>query len=785
QSLLLPDAPLARVQRGVDAAVANDTVHVAAGTYTGALTIGTTLTLSGANAGVDPCTGSRGPESVLMPDSGTATLAGTTLFVVVTADDVVIDGFEMNGDNPALTSPFTANGANPDADIAISSENFPLAGDRLVVRNDVIRNFFQFGIALGSTGGTARAGTVEQNRIENIPYWAGVVVYDDYYAGIERNCMVDVWRGVQTNNYYLPKPMGASATIADNVITTRTQAIAGDATYTDVTAILVNLHYQNASTWSVTDNTVTNLTPSSAGSTGIEVWSIQSAVGVTIEDNDATDFEHGYTLWNNPTSATITVVGGTVNGGTNGVVATNYDSFGDAASSSYAIQRVTIQSAASNGILVEDSASNGNGSTVSLEALNNVISGNGTGIRASGAGGDTTLEAHDNSITTSGLAAIANEGTTLADAICNWYGTSAGGPIAAAISGPVTFSPWLVSGTDSDLGTSGFQPAGGTCTGTPVFVVVNTVTHVICPGGTNGAIDITASGGTPPYSYLWSNAAVTEDLVGLAAGTYTVVVTDVNGSTATTSATVNDGAAAELRGALERDRQLLDPGAHAEPAGRHVVRPRRPLRHGHRDGPGREHGHVLDHLHGDRQHAALDLGLRLGAGPVAGSGLHQPLVARPDELGAGLRQLRRGHDHASTARGHRPRPGNHPGPDHGDRRQRQLHDVHDVGHGDRHQPAGHPHLRSGADALGRSGLHGDPPEPHGLRHRDRQLHGRHGHAVPGRGHRVAARRDARHLHGVRHELELLDVHGARHGRRHDAAGPRLPADRDGDHRRSA
>ena len=75
--------------------------------------------------------------------------------------------------------------------------------------------------------------------------------YDDYYAAIERNCMTDVWRGVQTNNIYLPKPPGASATIADNVITTRTQAIAGDQTYTDVTAILVNLHYQNASTWSV------------------------------------------------------------------------------------------------------------------------------------------------------------------------------------------------------------------------------------------------------------------------------------------------------------------------------------------------------------------------------------------------------------------------------------------------------------------------------------------------------------------------------------------------------
>ena len=42
----------------------------------------------------------------------------------------------------------------------------------------------------------------------------------------------------------------------------------------------------------------------------------------------------------------------------------------------------------------------------------------------------------------------------------------------------------------------------------------------------NGAIDVTINGGIPPYQYLWSNAATSEDLQNLTSGTYTVTVTD-------------------------------------------------------------------------------------------------------------------------------------------------------------------------------------------------------------------------------------------------------------------
>lgn len=46
----------------------------------------------------------------------------------------------------------------------------------------------------------------------------------------------------------------------------------------------------------------------------------------------------------------------------------------------------------------------------------------------------------------------------------------------------------------------------------------------------NGAIDISVLGGTPPYSYDWSNGATTQDVAGLELGWYTVLVTDSEGS---------------------------------------------------------------------------------------------------------------------------------------------------------------------------------------------------------------------------------------------------------------
>src|SRR5678815_1632877 len=59
-------------------------------------------------------------------------------------------------------------------------------------------------------------------------------------------------------------------------------------------------------------------------------------------------------------------------------------------------------------------------------------------------------------------------------------------------------------------------------------------TDVLCFGTSTGAINITASGGTAPYTYTWTGTGVNataEDQTGLAAGNYSVVVKDANNCT--------------------------------------------------------------------------------------------------------------------------------------------------------------------------------------------------------------------------------------------------------------
>jgi hypothetical protein len=84
----------------------------------------------------------------------------------------------------------------------------------------------------------------------------------------------------------------------------------------------------------------------------------------------------------------------------------------------------------------------------------------------------------------------------------------------------------------------------------PTIINLSTaITKASCPGVSDGEITLTVSGGTPGasspyYSYSWSGpnsyTSTQKSPTGLAAGTYTLTVTDSNGCTATTTAVVTN-----------------------------------------------------------------------------------------------------------------------------------------------------------------------------------------------------------------------------------------------------
>lgn len=86
---------------------------------------------------------------------------------------------------------------------------------------------------------------------------------------------------------------------------------------------------------------------------------------------------------------------------------------------------------------------------------------------------------------------------------------------------------YMVTVTDSE-GCISFAIATINDIGGPQIATEAVITNVSCNGGSNGAIDITVSGGSLPYTYKWSNGSTTQDIQNLEAGPYEVTVTDAD-----------------------------------------------------------------------------------------------------------------------------------------------------------------------------------------------------------------------------------------------------------------
>jgi len=173
-----------------------------------------------------------------------------------------------------------------------------------------------------------------------------------------------------------------------------------------------------------------------------------------------------------------------------------------------------------------------------------------------GAGTYTVTVTDANGCTTTGSATVGNIGgpsvnPSSTDATC---GNNDGSVSANANGGTPSYTYSWNNGcntaTCNNLGAGTYTvtvtDANG-CTTTGSATVENiggpsvnpSSTDATC-GNNDGSVSANANGGTPSYTYSWSNGCNTATCNNLGAGTYTVTVTDANGCTTTGSATVGN-----------------------------------------------------------------------------------------------------------------------------------------------------------------------------------------------------------------------------------------------------
>ncbi len=136
--------------------------------------------------------------------------------------------------------------------------------------------------------------------------------------------------------------------------------------------------------------------------------------------------------------------------------------------------------------------------------------------------------------TATGQAVVSVDSGGVAPFTYAWSGGHPNNPVASGLSpGPIS-----VTVTDN---TGCTATATGTITGPPPLTTTIAPVNDSCfPGqGPLGSAAAVPGGGTPPYTYLWSNNGVDSIDVGLLAGTYVVTVTDAGTCTVTASAVIS------------------------------------------------------------------------------------------------------------------------------------------------------------------------------------------------------------------------------------------------------
>ena len=525
----------ATIQDGINGVAPSGTVIVAAGDYFENPTVNKAVTLQGANVGT-------AGSAARVAESNVRTLgASQNAVFTVTSNNVTIDGFQIDGDDPGQAGAPLTSGENTNASYGVRPTG---AVNTITVQNNIIRR-----VAIGLRGDVAsQNNTVTANWFDSIGFFDfgyAVSIRNNYYANITNNRMTRAWTGVHINNHN-----GAGGPVSFNITGNEIHAYAG--------GILYWLQYNGATGATIASNTITAEPTAVANNFGILVVSNQDAISSTFTGNTISGHNYGIGLFNVPTTNNITIgstnsISGSTLAGVlltdnlnfNPVGTTNFLAGGPGAASTVNLNGLAITGNTGRGLKVEGGTNvqtlnatgvnvTGTSGTLGLEfvggfatanVLSSTFTGFGTGIALVDSSSQV-VNANFNRIISS-TTAIDNPNNQTPNLENNWWGCNAGPGNAGcgAVTGTgADFNPWIVL-----LGTASPNPITPGATST-VSADMTQNSAVVTPVGTLPNI---------PVAYSATNGSMLPTADTIIAGADSSQFTSANSNNAVATITVD------------------------------------------------------------------------------------------------------------------------------------------------------------------------------------------------------------------------------------------------------
>jgi hypothetical protein len=383
------------IDAGLTAVAAGGIVNVAAGTYIESLEIDKPVALVGPNAGKSGTATDRAAEAVIRPSNNDP--ENTPIISVVTSE-VTVDGFELNGNNPALSSGYTVNGVEVHAAAAVQNGVYPTMWDvdAIRVQNNVIKNVSYDGVYLDRYGfytTTSGFNYVVNNLFDNM--WEGLLTYG-VEAVISGNTVASATKGLSVHVAVVPPPVGFTPVIANNTVTIGT-FYPEEMSLTRIPGIWVNYRRENAVPLTVVSNVVNTPVAAPRGNYFLALYalSIDGQGKVNFVDNvvnGAGNCAQGAFVALCPVPGAVTISGGSLNQiSETGVRADTIDRTWGTNDAFVTIENVAITvTAGANGVLAIQQP--GTEAKAGVTVIGgSVISGGAAGVKVLGANATATV----------------------------------------------------------------------------------------------------------------------------------------------------------------------------------------------------------------------------------------------------------------------------------------------------------------------------------------------------------------------------------------------------------